>query len=49
MVDALIYLHSHKWLHCAITSHAVQLIGPNVAKLSAFEYAIEDKEEVSIK
>ncbi|XP_071749273.1 uncharacterized protein [Lepeophtheirus salmonis] len=45
IVDALIYLHSHGWLHCSLTSHAVHLVGPNVAKLSSFELAVEDKEE----
>ena len=38
--DALIFLHNLDYLHCAITSHAVQLVNKNVAKLCQLEFLV---------
>ena len=37
--DAVQYIHQRGVVHCAITSHAVQLITADCAKLTNFEYA----------
>jgi len=42
--DALLYIHQRGIIHCAITSHAVQLVSADCAtadcaKLTNFEYA----------
>lgn len=39
--DALLYVHQQNLLHCALTSHAIQLVTPSVAKLNNFEYMVE--------
>ncbi|XP_037070186.1 uncharacterized protein LOC119091490 [Pollicipes pollicipes] len=36
--DALQFLHAARWLHCAVTSHAVQLLSPTRAKLACLEH-----------
>jgi len=41
VADALVYIHSQNLVHCALTSHAVQLIATNCAKLGNFEYMID--------
>lgn len=41
IADAIIYLHQQNLLHCGITSHAIQLVNPSLAKLSNFEYMVE--------
>ena len=38
--DALIFLHNLDYLHCVITSHAVQLVNKNVAKLCQLEFLV---------
>ena len=38
LTDALIFLHHLHFLHCAISSHAVQLVNTNTAKLGQFEF-----------
>lgn len=38
--SALLYIHQRDLLHCAITSHAIQLTSTACAKLSNFEYAM---------
>lgn len=40
-VEALLFLHAHGWLHCALSSHSLHLISANHAKLGAFEFAME--------
>ncbi|XP_074647637.1 uncharacterized protein LOC141903421 [Tubulanus polymorphus] len=42
IVSAVIFLQEHNITHCNITSHAVQLVSPFIAKLSNFEYAIQN-------
>jgi len=37
--DALQYVHQRGVVHAAITSHAVQLVSTECAKLTNFEYA----------
>ncbi len=39
--DAVMFLHQNKLLHTNITSHAVHIVSPHVAKLANFEYMIE--------
>lgn len=41
LVEALLFLHAHGWLHAALSSHALHLISTNHAKLGAFEFAME--------
>ena len=38
VTDALIFLHNLHFLHCAISSHAVQLVNTHTAKLGQFEF-----------
>ena len=41
IADALVFLHQHNLIHCALSSHAVQLVARNCAKLANFEYMID--------
>ncbi|KAK8742543.1 hypothetical protein OTU49_001943 [Cherax quadricarinatus] len=41
VVEALLFLHAHNWLHTALSSHALHLVTTNHAKLGGFEFAIE--------
>lgn len=41
VVEALIFLHAHNWLHAAVTSHALHLVSTHHAKLGGFEFAME--------
>lgn len=41
IADALIYIHQQNWIHCAVTSHAIQLVSVDSARLTNFEYMIE--------
>jgi len=41
IADALVYLHQHNLVHCALTSHAIQLVARNCAKLANFEYMLD--------
>ena len=36
--DAMQYVHQRGLVHCAVTSHAVQLVTADCAKLTNFEY-----------
>eukprot|EP00090_Calanus_glacialis_P012302 TRINITY_DN2079_c0_g2_i5.p1 TRINITY_DN2079_c0_g2~~TRINITY_DN2079_c0_g2_i5.p1 ORF type:complete len:1033 (+),score=228.16 TRINITY_DN2079_c0_g2_i5:42-3101(+) len=44
ITDALIFLHNLHFLHCAITSHAIQLVSTSVAKLGQFEFVIDSRQ-----
>jgi len=37
--DAMQYVHQQGLVHCAVSSHAVQLESTDCAKLTNFEYA----------
>jgi len=39
--NAVLYLHRQNLFHCYISSHSIQLIRPDFAKLSNFEYVAE--------
>ncbi|XP_068214459.1 uncharacterized protein [Palaemon carinicauda] len=41
LVEALLFLHAHGWLHSALSSHSLHLISTSHAKLGAFEFAME--------
>jgi len=41
VADALIFLHQHNLVHCALSSHAVQLVASNCARLANFEYMLD--------
>ena len=41
ITEALQFLHSHEYVHCALTSHAVQLVSMNVAKLGQLEMMVD--------
>lgn len=41
IADALVYIHQQNLIHCAVTSHAIQLVSINSARLTNFEYMIE--------
>uniref|UniRef100_A0A8C4QHV6 Protein kinase domain-containing protein n=1 Tax=Eptatretus burgeri TaxID=7764 RepID=A0A8C4QHV6_EPTBU len=37
--EALQYLHDQGWIHCAITSHAIYMVSPTIARLGGLCYA----------
>lgn len=39
--DALLYIHQQNLVHTYVTSHAIQMVLPNLAKLSNFEYMVD--------
>ena len=39
--DAVLFLHQHALIHCAISSHAVHLVSHGQAKLGNFEYMMD--------
>lgn len=41
LVEAMLFLHAHGWLHTAVSSHALHLVSTSHAKLGAFEFALE--------
>lgn len=41
VVEALMFLHAHNWLHTAVSSHALHLVSTHHAKLGGFEFAME--------
>ncbi|KAK3089274.1 hypothetical protein FSP39_002264 [Pinctada imbricata] len=41
IAEAVLFLHDQNLLHCCITSHAVNIINPHLAKLGNFEYMLE--------
>ncbi|XP_029467319.1 inactive serine/threonine-protein kinase TEX14 isoform X2 [Rhinatrema bivittatum] len=45
--EALMYIHSQRFIHRSLTSYAVQLVSLGVAKISNFEYMVESKDGVA--
>ena len=45
--DAVQYIHQRGVIHCAITSHAVQLMSTECAKLTNFDYAKRQEKSVN--
>ncbi|XP_030077991.1 inactive serine/threonine-protein kinase TEX14 [Microcaecilia unicolor] len=45
--EALMYLHSQRFIHRSLTSYAVQLVSTGVAKICNFEYMVESKDGVA--
>nr|XP_033778838.1 inactive serine/threonine-protein kinase TEX14 isoform X2 [Geotrypetes seraphini] len=45
--EALMYIHSQRFIHRTLTSYAVQLVSTGVAKICNFEYTVESKDGVA--
>ncbi|XP_013393057.1 uncharacterized protein LOC106160837 [Lingula anatina] len=43
--DAIMYIHQQNFLHCSLTSHAIQLVSSHLAKLGNFDYMVEQCDE----
>jgi len=41
VADALVYIHQQNLVHCAVTSHAIQLVSVNSVRLANLEYMVE--------
>ena len=47
VVEGLLFLHAHGWLHAGISSHALHLVSTNHAKLGSFQHAIQQQAKVN--
>ncbi|KAF2358352.1 Serine-threonine/tyrosine-protein kinase catalytic domain [Trinorchestia longiramus] len=43
VVEGLLFLHAHGWLHSGLSSHALHLVSTSHAKLGSFQHAIQQQ------